>query len=266
MKNKVTLSTLEHMKAAGEKIAVLTAYDAGFARLAESAGVEVILVGDSLGMVVQGHDSTLPVTVEEMVYHTAMVNRGCSLPLLVADMPFMSHGTPRQALDSAGKLMKEGGAHMVKLEGGHAQVETVRHLTDRAVPVCAHLGLLPQSIHQLGGYKVQGRDSRSAERILKDAHELQQAGAQMLVLECVPEMLGREISLALDIPVIGIGAGRGCDGQVLVLHDMLGITPGKAPGFSKNFMADTGSVEAAMRAYVEAVHDGDFPAREHCFQ
>jgi len=266
MKNKITLSTLERMKSAGEKIAVLTAYDAAFARLAESAGVEVILVGDSLGMVVQGHDSTLPVSVEEMVYHTAMVNRGCSVPLLVADMPFMSHGTPRQALDSAGKLMKEGGAHMVKLEGGHAQVETVRHLTDRAVPVCAHLGLLPQSIHQLGGYKVQGRDSRSAERILRDAHELQQAGAQMLVLECVPEVLGKEISLALDIPVIGIGAGRGCDGQVLVLHDMLGITPGKAPGFSKDFMADTGSVEAAMRAYVEAVHNGSFPAREHCFQ
>ncbi len=266
MKNKITLSTLERMKAAGEKIAVLTAYDAAFARLAESAGVEVILVGDSLGMVVQGHDSTLPVTVEEMVYHTAMVNRGCSLPLLVADMPFMSHGTPRQALDSAGKLMKEGGAHMVKLEGGHAQVETVRHLTDRAVPVCAHLGLLPQSIHQLGGYKVQGRDSRSAERILRDARELQQAGAQMLVLECIPEVLGKEISLALDIPVIGIGAGRGCDGQVLVLHDMLGITPGKAPGFSRNFMADTGSVEAAMCAYVEAVHNGSFPAREHCFQ
>ncbi len=266
MKNKITLSTLQRMKVAGEKIAVLTAYDAAFARLAESAGIEVILVGDSLGMVVQGHDSTLPVTVEEMVYHTAMVNRGCSVPLLIADMPFMSHGTPRQALDSAGKLMKEGGAHMVKLEGGHAQVETVRHLTDRAVPVCAHLGLLPQSIHQLGGYKVQGRDSRSAERILRDARELQQAGAQMLVLECVPEVLGEEISLALDIPVIGIGAGRGCDGQVLVLHDMLGITPGNTPGFSRNFMADTGSVEAAMCAYAEAVHNGSFPAREHCFQ
>ncbi|WP_456379533.1 3-methyl-2-oxobutanoate hydroxymethyltransferase [Thiolapillus sp.] len=266
MKDKITLSTLERMKAAQEKIAVLTAYDAGFARLAEAAGVEVILVGDSLGMVVQGHGSTLPVSVEEMVYHTAMVNRGCSLPLLVADMPFMSHGTPRQALDSAGKLMKEGGAHMVKLEGGHAQVETVRHLTDRAVPVCAHLGLLPQSIHQLGGYKVQGRDSHSAERILKDAHELQQAGAQMLVLECVPELLGKEISLALDIPVIGIGAGRGCDGQVLVLHDVLGITPGKAPSFSRNFMADTGTIEAAMRAFVEAVHNGSFPAQEHCFQ
>jgi 3-methyl-2-oxobutanoate hydroxymethyltransferase len=266
MKNNITLSTLQRMKTANEKIAVLTAYDAGFARLAESAGVEVILVGDSLGMVVQGHDSTLPVTVEEMVYHTAMVNRGCSKPLLVADMPFMSHGTPRQALDNAGRLMKEGGAHMVKLEGGHAQVETVRHLTDRAVPVCAHLGLLPQSIHQLGGYKVQGRDSHSAERILNDAHELQQVGAQMLVLECIPEMLAKEISLALDIPVIGIGAGRGCDGQVLVLHDMLGITPGKAPGFSRNFMAEADSIEAAIKAYVDAVHDGEFPAEEHCFQ
>lgn len=266
MKNKITLSTLERMKTSGEKIAVLTAYDASFARLAESAGVDVILVGDSLGMVVQGHDSTLPVTVEEMVYHTAMVNRGCSKPLLVADMPFMSHGTPRQALDNAGRLMKEGGAHMVKLEGGHAQVETVRHLTDRAVPVCAHLGLLPQSIHQLGGYKVQGRDNHSAERILNDAHELQQAGAQMLVLECIPEMLAKEISLALDIPVIGIGAGRGCDGQVLVLHDMLGITPGKAPSFSRNFMSAADSIETAIRAFVDAVHDGEFPAEEHCFQ
>lgn len=266
MKNNITLSTLQRMKTANEKIAVLTAYDAGFARLAESAEVEVILVGDSLGMVVQGHDSTLPVTVEEMVYHTAMVNRGCSKPLLVADMPFMSHGTPRQALDNAGRLMKEGGAHMVKLEGGHAQVETVRHLTDRAVPVCAHLGLLPQSIHQLGGYKVQGRDSHSAERILNDAHELQQAGAQMLVLECIPEMLAKEISLALDIPVIGIGAGRGCDGQVLVLHDMLGITPGKAPSFSRNFMSEADSIEAAMKAFVDAVHNHEFPSGEHCFQ
>ncbi|HDK38518.1 MAG TPA: 3-methyl-2-oxobutanoate hydroxymethyltransferase [Thiolapillus brandeum] len=266
MNNKITLSTLQRMKAANEKIAVLTAYDAGFARLAEAAGVEVILVGDSLGMVVQGHDSTLPVTVDEMVYHTAMVNRGCGASLLIADMPFMSHGTPRQALDNAGRLMKEGGAHMVKLEGGHAQVETVRHLTHRAVPVCAHLGLLPQSIHQLGGYKVQGRDNHSAETILNDAHELQQAGAQMLVLECVPEILAREITLALDIPVIGIGAGRGCDGQVLVLHDMLGMTPGKAPSFSKNFMEEAGSIEAAMRAYVEAVHNGNFPAEEHCFQ
>jgi 3-methyl-2-oxobutanoate hydroxymethyltransferase len=266
MNSKVTISTLDSMKSEGRKIAVLTAYDASFSRLADAAGVDVILVGDSLGMVVQGQESTLPVTVEDMVYHTAMVKRGCRHPLIVADMPFMSHGTPRQALDNAGRLMKEGGAHMVKLEGGHAQVETVRHLTDRAVPVCAHLGLMPQSIHQLGGYKVQGRDNKSAERILADAHELQEAGAQLLVLECVPEPLAREISLALDIPVIGIGAGRGCDGQVLVLHDMLGITPGKAPRFSHDFMADADSIEGAIRAYVEAVHRGSFPAEEHCFQ
>ena len=266
MNSKTTISTLDAMKAEGRKIAVLTAYDASFSRLAEVAGVDVILVGDSLGMVVQGQESTLPVTVEDMVYHTAMVKRGCHRPLIVADMPFMSHGTPRQALDNAGRLMKEGGAHMVKLEGGHAQVETVRHLTQRAVPVCAHLGLMPQSIHQLGGYKVQGRDSKSAERILADAHELQEAGAQMLVLECVPELLAREISLALAIPVIGIGAGRGCDGQVLVLHDMLGITPGKAPRFSHDFMAGAASIEEAIRAYVDAVHDGSFPAEEHCFK
>ncbi len=266
MNSKITLSTLNQMKAAKEKIAVLTAYDAGFAHIAEAAGTDVILVGDSLGMVVQGHDSTLPVTVEEMVYHTAMVNRGSNRALLIADMPFMSHGTPRQALDNAGRLMKEGGAHMVKLEGGHSQVDTVRHLTARAVPVCAHLGLLPQSIHQLGGYKVQGRDSHSAEGILKDAQELQQAGAQMLVLECIPEILGREISLALDIPVIGIGAGRGCDGQVLVLHDVLGMTPGKAPKFSKNFLQENDSIESAIRAFVNAVHDQTFPEQEHCFQ
>ncbi len=266
MKTKITLSTLNKMKAEKAPIAVVTAYDAAFSRLAEAAGVEVLLVGDSLGMVVQGFDSTLPVSVDEMVYHTAMVNRGSHKAFLIADMPFMSHGTPRQALDNAGRLMKEGGAHMVKLEGGHAQVETVRHLTDRAVPVCAHLGLLPQSIHQLGGYKVQGRDSHSAERILQEAQELQEAGAQMMVLECVPELLATEISAALHIPVIGIGAGRGCDGQVLVLHDLLGITPGRPPVFSRDFMAGTDSIQDALSAYVQSVHDRSFPAQEHCFQ
>ena len=266
MNKKVTLSTLNRMKREQQPIAMVTAYDAAFARLAEAAGVEAILVGDSLGMVVQGHDSTLPVSVDEMVYHTSMVKRGSQWAFIIADMPFMSHGTPSQALDSAGRLMKEGGAHMVKLEGGHAQVDTVRHLTARAVPVCAHLGLLPQSIHQLGGYKVQGRDSHSAEGILRDALALQEAGAQMLVLECVPELLGKEVSLALEIPVIGIGAGRGCDGQVLVLHDLLGITQEQAPRFSRDFMADTGSVQQALSAYVSAVHDRSFPAQEHCFQ
>ena len=266
MTDKVTISTLGRMKAEGEKIAVVTAYDASFARLCEAAGAEVILVGDSLGMVVQGHDSTLPVSVDEMVYHTAMVRRGCRRPFIVADMPFMSHGTPSQALDSAGRLMKEGGAQMVKIEGGEPQAETVRHLTRRAVPVCAHLGLLPQSIHQLGGYKVQGREPHLAESILKDACLLEEAGAQMLVLECVPELLAREITATVSIPVIGIGAGPGCDGQVLVLHDILGITPGTPPRFSRDFMAGAGSIEGAIRAYVDAVHREEFPTREQSFQ
>ena len=266
MNDKVTIATLQRMKEQGEKIAVITAYDAGFARLCEAAGAEVILVGDSLGMVVQGHESTLPVSVGEMVYHTAMVKRGCSRPFIIADMPFMSHGTPAQALDSAGRLMKEGGAHMVKIEGGEPQVETVRHLTRRAVPVCAHLGLLPQSIHQLGGYKVQGREPHRAEAILKDACQLEEAGAQMLVLECVPELLAREITATVSIPVIGIGAGPGCDGQVLVLHDILGITSGRTPSFSHDFMQDAGSIEGAIRAYVDAVHQGNFPTAEQSFQ
>jgi 3-methyl-2-oxobutanoate hydroxymethyltransferase len=181
-------------------------------------------------------------------------------------MPFMSHGTPRQALDSAGRLMKEGGAHMVKIEGGEPQAETVRHLTRRAVPVCAHLGLLPQSIHQLGGYRVQGRDPQTAEAILRDAALMEEAGAQMLVLECVPELLAREVTASLSIPVIGIGAGAGCDGQVLVLHDVLGITPGGAPSFSRDFMAETGTVQGALEAYVAAVREGRFPGPEQSFR
>jgi len=245
---------------------VITAYDAGFTRLAEAAGVDVILVGDSLGMVVQGHDTTLPVTVEQMVYHAEMVTRVSRRCLIVADMPFMSHGTRDQALDTAGRLMKAGGAHMVKLEGGRAQVETVRHLTERAVPVCAHLGLLPQSIHQLGGYRVQGRDQESAHDLLNDARMMQDAGAQMLVLECIPAVLAQEITAALDIPVIGIGAGAACDGQVLVLHDALGMTAGKPPSFSKNFMPEADSIETAIEAYVNAVREGGFPGPEHIFK
>ena len=265
MTDRITISTLQAMKAEGEKIAAITAYDAGFARLCEAAGAELVLVGDSLGMVVQGHDSTLPVTLDEMVYHTAMVRRGCRRPFVVADMPFMSHGTPEQALHSAGRLMKEGGAQMVKLEGGEPQVETVRHLTRRAVPVCAHLGLLPQSIHQLGGYRVQGRDEAGAEAILRDALAMEEAGAQLLVLECVPAALAGEISRRLRIPVIGIGAGADCDGQVLVLHDLLGMSP-RLPKFAKDFMAATGSIQGAIEAYVAAVHSGAFPGPEHSFQ
>ena len=262
---KITISTLDSMKTAGEKIAVITSYDASFTRQVEAAGMDVILVGDSLGMVVQGHESTLPVTVSDMVYHTANVMRVSERCLVIADMPFMSHGTPQQALDTAGRLMKEGGAHMVKIEGGAPQLETVRHLTARAVPVCGHLGLMPQSIHQLGAYRVQGRGEHAGERILKDAVGLQKAGAQMLVLECVPALLAAEITRALDIPVIGIGAGVEVDGQVLVLYDMLGVTQQGTPSFVRDFLAEEGSVPGALSAYVRAVKDRAFPAAEHTF-
>jgi 3-methyl-2-oxobutanoate hydroxymethyltransferase len=263
---KVTITTLNRMKQAGEKIVMLTSYDASFTRIAEDAGVDTLLVGDSLGMVVQGRESTLPVTVDDMVYHTANVTRASRRALVVADMPFMSHGTPEQALETAGRLMKEGGAHMVKIEGGAPQVETVRHLAERAVPVCGHLGLLPQSIHQLGGYRVQGRGEEASRRLLDDARALQAAGAQLLVVECIPSSLAAELAGMLDIPVIGIGAGAACDGQVLVVYDMLGITPGKRPSFTRDFLAEAGSVPAAIEAYVRAVREGAFPAAEHGFE
>lgn len=262
---KTTISTLNRMKVEGNKIAVITSYDASFTQQIEQAGMDVILVGDSLGMVVQGHESTLPVTVADMVYHTANVTRVSEQCMVIADMPFMSHGTPRQALDTAGRLMKEGGAHMVKIEGGRPQIETVRHLTDRAVPVCGHLGLMPQSINQLGAYRVQGRDEHAAERILTDAVALQEAGAQLLVLECVPALLAEEVTRAVDMPTIGIGAGVETDGQVLVLYDMLGITSDSTPTFVRNFLADTDSVSAALAAYVKAVKGRSFPAPEHTF-
>jgi 3-methyl-2-oxobutanoate hydroxymethyltransferase len=261
----ITIATLDQMKRQGEKIAVLTCYDASFTRLLEEAGVDVLLVGDSLGMVIQGQESTLPVRVEDMVYHTRNVARGRRRALMVADMPFMSYSSATQALDTAARLMKEGGAHMVKLEGGATQLETVRHLVAHGVPVCAHLGLLPQSVHKLGGYRVQGRDDESARIMLEDAQALQNAGAQMLVLECVPARLAAKITQTLHIPVIGIGAGAECDGQVLVLYDMLGITPDDLPRFAKDFLAQTGTVLAALKAYAQAVKDGSFPGSEHSF-
>jgi 3-methyl-2-oxobutanoate hydroxymethyltransferase len=263
--SRVNVATLRKMKQAGEKFAALTAYDASFAQLLDEAGVEVALVGDSLGMVLQGQESTVPVTLEEMIYHTRLVRRGCERALVVADLPFMSYATPEQAMQSAARLMKEGGAHMVKLEGGAIMVETVRALAQRGVPVCAHLGLLPQSVHKLGGYRVQGRDSDSAEAMLADALAMEQAGADLLVLECIPRSLAKRISEALAIPVIGIGAGPDTDGQVLVLYDMLGITPGKRPSFSHDFLADTGSAAAAIVAYVQQVKAGTFPTDAHSF-
>jgi 3-methyl-2-oxobutanoate hydroxymethyltransferase len=253
------------MKQDGDKIAVLTAYDASFAHCLEAAGVEVVLVGDSLGMVLQGRDSTLAVSVDDMVYHTRCVSAGLNRPMLIADMPFMSTAGSERALSVAGRLMAEGGAKMVKLEGGGEVIGITRRLTRLGIPVCAHLGLTPQSVHQLGGYRVQGRNDEAAERLLEDAQALEQAGASMLVLECVPTELAKSVSEALVIPTIGIGAGIDCDGQVLVLHDMLGITPGRRPKFSRDFLAGTGSIAEALSAYVAAVKNGEFPTAEESF-
>lgn len=260
----VTRATLERMKQSGEKIACLTAYDASFAHLVDAAGIEVIIVGDSLGMVVQGKESTLPVTLDEMIYHAAAVARGSQHALRVVDMPFMTYMTVRDALLNAARLMREG-AQMVKLEGGARIVEIVHDLSQQGIPVCGHLGLLPQSVHQLGGYRVQGREREAAHAILEDARGLEAAGAALLVLECVPVELAREITRAVSMPVIGIGAGPDTDGQVLVLQDMLGITPGKRPKFSRDFMAGQTSIQDAVKAYAQAVKDGSFPAPEHCF-
>lgn len=260
-----TVSTLRQWKQQGRKFASLTAYDYSFARLFAEEGIQVLLVGDSLGMVVQGHDSTLPVTVADIVYHTATVRRGAPAALLLADLPFMSYGTPEQTFDSAAQLMRAG-ANMVKLEGGKWLVETVRQLTERAVPVCGHLGLTPQSVNIFGGYKIQGREEADAERLLDDALTLEAAGMQLLVLECVPVALAQRITQALRIPVIGIGAGNVTDGQILVMHDAFGVTGGHIPKFSKNFLAETGDIRAAVRLYVEEVANGSYPALQHSFQ
>jgi 3-methyl-2-oxobutanoate hydroxymethyltransferase len=255
----MTLHRLRAMHAAGEKITMLTCYDASFARLLDDAGVDVLLVGDSLGMVLQGHDSTVPVSLDEMAYHTQCVARGNTHAWIVADLPFGSyHASTDQALRSAVRLMQSG-AHMVKLEGGGWTAETVRLLVERGIPVCAHLGLTPQSVHALGGYRVQGRDEQVAQTLRRHARELAGAGAAMLVLELMPSVLAGELTAALPIPVIGIGAGAACSGQVLVLHDMLGITRGKLPRFVRDFLNEGGGIEAAVKRYVAAVRDGSFP-------
>ncbi|MCP8689682.1 3-methyl-2-oxobutanoate hydroxymethyltransferase [Marinobacterium sedimentorum] len=262
--NNVTLHTLSALKQDGKKFAALTAYDACFAQLVSSAGIEVILVGDSLGMVLQGHDSTLPVTVDEMAYHTRCVASGNQGAMLMSDLPFMSYATPEQAMLNAGLLM-QAGAHIIKIEGGAWLAASISLLADRGVPVCAHLGLTPQAVNRLGGYRVQGRDETSARQMLDDAILLEQAGASMLLLECVPSLLAGEISRAVSIPVIGIGAGAQTDAQVLVLHDMLGITPGRKPRFVKDFMSDADSIAGALRSYGDQVRAGTFPADEHGF-
>lgn len=261
---KVTVSTLAQMRATGDKIAMLTAYDASFAALMDQSGVDTLLVGDSLGMVVQGHSTTLPVSLEEIAYHTACVARGATRPLLVVDMPFASYNTPQQALDSAAQLMRAG-AEMVKLEGGEWLVPTVKMLVERGMPVCAHLGLTPQSVHQLGGFKVQGKTADAAERLMHDALALQDAGASLLVLEAIPAALAADVTNKLAIPTIGIGAGVDCSGQVLVMHDMIGAFPGHRPKFVKDFMQGQANLAGAFRAYVSAVKDRSFPAAEHSF-
>jgi 3-methyl-2-oxobutanoate hydroxymethyltransferase len=255
----MTLHRLRAMHVAGEKIAMLTCYDASFARLLDAAGVDVLLVGDSLGMVLQGHDSTLPVSLDEMAYHTRCVARGNKHAWVIGDLPFGSyHASVDQAMRSAATLMQSG-AHMVKLEGGGWTIDTVRFLVERGIPVCAHLGLTPQSVHALGGYRVQGRDAQAADTLRRHAWEIAEAGAAMLVIELVPSALAAELTAASPIPVIGIGAGAACSGQVLVLHDMLGITQGRLPRFVRNFMEGSGSVEEALRGYVAAVKGGGFP-------
>ena len=260
----ITLSTLKTMHGNDEKIAVLTCYDASFARVLDAAGVDVLLVGDSLGMVVQGHASTLPVKLAEMAYHTRCVAAGTERAFIVADLPFGSYQpSPERAFAAAARLMAAG-AHMVKLEGGAVMADTVAFLTRRGIPVCAHLGLLPQSVNQLGGYRVQGREDAAAAQLIADARALEAAGAGLIVLEMVPAALAKAVTGALTIPTIGIGAGADCSGQVLVLYDMLGLYP-RAPRFSKNFLAGSDGIEAAVRAYVAAVKDGSFPAAEHAF-
>jgi len=259
-----TASSLSAMKANGEKFAVITAYDFTFSKLIENAAIEVILVGDSLGNVIQGRDSTIPVTVDEMAYHTEAVKRGNNRALLVSDMPFMSYASEAQALENAAVLM-QAGAQMVKLEGGEWLADTVHLLTERGIPVCGHVGLTPQSVNKLGGYKVQGKEEEAAAQMIADAKALESAGAELIVVECVPSSLGRELSEVLDIPVIGIGAGPDTDAQVLVLHDMLGISQ-RLPRFSKNFLAENSTIEEAIKAYGDAVRCGSFPAPEHCFK
>lgn len=263
-RKNVTLPTLLALYARQEPITMLTAYDASFAALMDRCGVEMLLIGDSLGMVCNGHSSTLPVTVVEVAYHTAAVARGNQTAFVLADMPFGSYATPESAFKHAVRLM-QAGAQMVKLEGGAWLADTTRFLTERAVPVCAHLGLTPQSVHQLGGYRVQGKTPESAERLLADALTLQAAGAAMLVLEAIPAALGKTVTEALAIPTIGIGAGPDCSAQVLVMHDLLGVFPGRKARFVKNFMDGQPSIEAAVRAYVAAVKAKTFPAAEHCF-
>jgi len=265
LEDKITVPYLKKLKQQGEKFACLTAYDYSFAHLVEECGVEVVLVGDSLGMVIQGHDTTIPVTLDHIKYHGSIVKAGLNNAMLMLDMPFGSLNSPQQALDNASELLKATQAQVVKLEGGITQLKTVEMLTMFSIATCAHLGLQPQSVHKLGGYRVQGKSKGAAELMIETACELQQAGADLLLLECVPASLAAEITETLDIPVIGIGAGADVDGQILVLQDILNITDGKKPKFSKNFMQGESSIQAAVSRYVREVKRGQFPDQSHIF-
>jgi 3-methyl-2-oxobutanoate hydroxymethyltransferase len=265
-RSPVTLSTLAKMKADGEKIASLTCYDASFAVLLDAADVDVVLVGDSLGMVIQGHSTTVPVTMDDVVYHSRAVSRALHRPFLMADLPFMSYPSKNEALTNSVRLMQEGGAQMIKLESGGTQIEIVEFLASHDIAVCAHLGLKPQSVHKTGGFRVQGREEDAAELMMANAKRLEDAGADIVLLECIPSALGKQITEALHVPVIGICAGPDTDGQILVLYDILDITTGRKPRFVRNFMEGAGSNLEALQRYVRAVKSGEYPAAEHCFQ
>ena len=262
---KVTVSGLLTKKKAGEKIAALTAYDASFAKMFDEQGIDIMLIGDSLGMVLQGRDDTLPVTTDDIAYHTRAVRHGTSRAFVIADMPFMSYSSPDVAYQNAARLMAAG-ASMVKLEGGSWLAETITGLNQRGVPVCGHLGLTPQSVHVFGGFKVQGREQDKATKLIEEAVALEQAGAQLLVLECVPSSLGKAVTDKVSIPVIGIGAGKDTDGQILVMHDMFGISANYMPKFSKNYLVETGDMRKAVKKYISDVQSGAFPSAAHSFE
>jgi 3-methyl-2-oxobutanoate hydroxymethyltransferase len=262
---RITLTTLQKMAQEGNKITMLTCYDASFAGLLEEAGVESLLIGDSLGMVLQGHESTLPVTLRDVVYHTACVARGAKRAFIIGDMPFGTFQvSPQEAFRNAADIMAAG-AHMVKIEGGAPMLSTIEFLTQRGIPVCGHLGLTPQSVHQLGGYRVQGRGEGAAQRLVEEAKLLDQSGAGMIVLEAIPSAVAREVTAAVRVPTIGIGAGPDCSGQVLVLHDMLDVYPGKKAKFVKNFMRAGGSIQGAVETYVKEVKAKTYPGPDHSF-
>lgn len=265
MVKPVTLAALRRMKSERTPIVALTAYDYSFARQVDAAGVDVVLVGDSLGMVMQGHATTIPVTLADMVYHTQCVARGLERAYLMVDLPFLSDAHPRDALESAARLMKAGGADMVKIEAHAAQAPIVEALSGAGVPVCAHFGLRPQRVGQLGGYRVQGRDEAGVRQVLEDARALEAAGADVLLVECLSAAVAARVREQTSLPLIGIGAGADCDGQILVLQDMLGITPGQPPRFSRDFLTGHGSIPGALEAYVAAVRAGEFPGPEHTF-